>query len=119
MFEEALDIAHANVLRSLEHMWSRYIDEASNYFVTPVAGGGGNSLSAGTILLDDQNERHDKITRGATHRQLGTNREFWVNNITTLSQWSRPYWPHIFRCQDLEMDVFVQILIQKDVFARR
>lgn len=31
MFQEGLDIAHENVLRVLELMWMKFIDDASHY----------------------------------------------------------------------------------------
>lgn len=118
-------MAHANVLRSLELMWSRYIDEAANYYVPPAGGTSAASINGSLtsavqqLLLEDASENKSAMaTRNPAYRNMGTNREFWVNNVTTLSQWTRPYWPHIFRSQDIEMDTFVQILIQKDVFAR-
>ncbi|RYH29370.1 hypothetical protein EON65_08760 [archaeon] len=123
MFEDALDMAHANVLRSLELMWSRYIDEAANYYVPPAGGTSAASIngsitSAVQLLLEEGSDNKSAMaTRNPAYRNMGTNREFWVNNITTLSQWTRPYWPHIFRSQDIEMDIFVQVLIQKDIFA--
>lgn len=51
-------------------------------------------------------------------RQLGTNREFWVNNRTNLSQWSRPFYPRTFRASDIELNVFVDILIRKNIFPK-
>lgn len=122
MFEEALDMAHADVLRSLELLWNRFIDQASNYMVLPTASGPISSQvslasNATAVLL--QEAQTMMAARSSTNKTQGTNREFWVNTQTNISQWTRPYWDRLFRTQDIEMDTFVLILIQKDVFAKR
>ena len=50
---------------------------------------------------------------------VGTNRDYWVNMRTYISQWTRPYLRRNFRAQDLEMETFVTVLIRNDVLARR
>lgn len=49
----------------------------------------------------------------------GTNRDYWVNMRTYISQWTRPYLRKNFRNQDLEIDTFVTVLIHNDVLAKR
>lgn len=120
MFEEALDMAHADVLRALELLWARYIDEAANYYIPPTfAASSSASVTSNNTQVLMQEAQSMMMARSAAHKNMGTNREFWVNNSTSISQWSRPYWPRIFRTQDIEIDTFVQILIRKDVFAKR
>ncbi len=106
MFDEALDLAFDQVLRSLDLLWRRYIDEASNYIVQTRDGMPPPHLPHGI------GSRHG-------HRVLGTNREFWVNTKTNISQWTRPFHARMFRIQDIEMDSFVQIMIRKDLFPHR
>jgi hypothetical protein len=122
MFEEALELAHETVLRSLETMWIRYIDSASNYSVT----GTQRQQSTKDFIesfaadsFDDNNDLGNSVKPKSAHRVLGTNREFWVNTKTSISQWTRPYYPRIFRCQEIEVDIFIQILIRRDVFPNR
>ena len=95
MFEEALSIAHEQVLRSLELMWSPFKDDGSHY------------------------NQHHHGTQTLAHKNMGTNRTYWVNMRTTLSQWARPYRKKTFRAQDIEVDTFVAILIRRDIFPRR
>lgn len=104
MFEEALDHAHDRVLRALEVMWTRCVDNASH------GGHKGHTLAvsvAGTSVAS------------AGGRAGGTNREFWVNQRNSISQWTRPYLPNVFRAQDIEVDSFVSVLIRRDVFPKR
>lgn len=49
----------------------------------------------------------------------GTNRDYWVNMRTQVSQWTRPYLRKAFRAQDLEIETFVAVLIRNDVLAKR
>ena len=105
MFDEALDLAYEQVTHSLKLLWRRYIDEAANYIIQPRDG-------ANTGTHHNAGLRHG-------HRVLGTNREFWVNTKTNISQWTRPYHTRMFRIQDIEIETFVQILIHKDIFPYR
>ena len=86
MFDEALDIAHENVLRQLELIWTRYIDHASNYSVTGVVrqSTARQSIFSSTDSTDEFGL--DLVRPKPNHRVLGTNREFWVNNRTAISQ---------------------------------
>lgn len=106
MFDEALDLAFDQVLRSLDLLWRRYVDEASNYIVQ---------------TRDGMPPPHHPPGIGSRHghRVLGTNREFFYNTKTNISQWTRPYHARMFRIQDIEMDSFVQIMIRKDLFPQR
>jgi hypothetical protein len=129
MFEEALDLAHETVLRSLELMWVRYIDSASNYNLSNMSGSPSirsqsvtresflESLANDSMDRDDLSETSMIKPKGG--RVLGTDREFWVNTKTTISQWTRPYFARLFRCQEIEIDIFIQILIRRDVFPKR
>ncbi len=139
MFEEALDLSHDSVLRALELLWTRYIDHASNYSVTGVSRQNTTRQSLGSFTEQLDDFASDLLVRPkANHRVVGTNREFWVNTRTSISQvnshhifayislrsyfslqWTRPFFPRTFRSQELEVDVFVQVLIRKDVFPKR
>jgi hypothetical protein len=144
MFEEALDVAHETVLRNLERLWIRYIDHASNYGINGLSPEIARSVSKVQSLRDSMlasldagsMDELDVVRPSSRHRVMGTNREFWVNTKTSISQvrlffyvlcavlkpvfqWSRPYFPRIFRCQEIEVDTFIQILIRKDVFPKR
>lgn len=146
MFEEALEISYTAVLRTLELLWVRHIDEAANYIVQSVdqsvaasaalsldsPQGGPTTTTVGesslytapvttsydilSVLFDSREGLEGMVPK--INRLLGTNREFFVNTRTKISQWTRPYHPRIFRSQDIEMDIFVQVLIRNDVFAR-
>jgi hypothetical protein len=59
------------------------------------------------------------LDRAYPHRPTGTNREYWVNMRTQISQWTRPYLRKNFRAQDLDMETFVLILLRYDVMAKR
>eukprot|EP01039_Chlorochromonas_danica_P000143 gene142-151_t len=121
IFEEALDMAHADALRTLELIWARYVDEASNYFIPttiPTGSSAAASIASGGSTTLFQEAQNMMMARSAAHKTLGTNREFWVNLHTSISQWTRPYAPRIFRSQDIEIETFVQILIRKDIFAK-
>lgn len=119
MFEEALDLSHDSVLRALELLWTRYIDHASNYSVTGVSRQNTTRQSLGSFTEQLDDFASDLLVRPkANHRVVGTNREFWVNTRTSISQWTRPFFPRTFRSQELEVDVFVQVLIRKDVFPK-
>jgi hypothetical protein len=113
-------MAHAEVLRALELKWTSYVDEAANYGPSSHVDIQGSmsidSNESQSLLQDVKNKMMD---RALTHRQVGTNREFWVDKQASISQWTRPYRPHVFRSQDIEIETFVQILIQKDIFAKR
>jgi hypothetical protein len=50
---------------------------------------------------------------------LGTNRDYWVNMRSYVSQWTRPYLRKNFRNQDLEVETFVTVLVLNDVFPKR
>jgi hypothetical protein len=115
MFEEALDIAHESVLRVLDQMWLRFLDQASNYSSHLT----GIPAKPATDQEVAEAVPYDHISKSASHRHMGTNREFWVNQRTSISQWTRPYFARTFRTQDIEMEVFIQILIRKDIFPRR
>ncbi len=115
MFDEALDIAHESVLRVLDQMWIRFLDQASKY--TSHLTGTPACRATDKDIADAVPYEH--IGKSSSHRHMGTNREFWVNQRTSISQWTRPYTTRIFRTQDIEMDVFVQILIRKDIFPKR
>jgi hypothetical protein len=123
MFEEALEMSHENVLRTLEVMWRRFIDKPSNYVGSrPVTqadfmGVNGRTNSSNGSMLTSTND--GLVPSSGIHKTLlGTNREFFVNMRTMISQWTRPFWPRTFRQQDIDMDIFVQILIRYDVFPR-
>lgn len=139
MFDEALEMAHQNVMRILEVMWRRFIDKPSNYTNSnrPVTQadflgrqgrpaltqGDANAPLVGNDALTSQQQQVQVTARTAgsapTNRyQLGTNREFFVNMRTGISQWSRPFWPRTFHNHDLDMDTFVQILVRYDMFPR-
>lgn len=115
MFEEALDMAHNQVLHILEQIWVRFIDQASNYtsHITGMPTRPATAKDVADALAEGIREK------SANHRNMGTNREFWVNKRTQISQWSKPYTTRTFRAQDIELETFVQILIRKDVFPRR
>jgi hypothetical protein len=49
----------------------------------------------------------------------GTNRDYWVNMRSYVSQWTRPYLRKNFRNQDLEVETFVTVLVLNDVFPKR
>lgn len=115
MFDEALEHAHQEVLHALEQIWMRFIDQASNY-TSHITGLPTRPATAKDVA--------DAVAEGfrektPNHRNLGTNREFWVNKQTQISQWSKPYTSRTFRSQDIELESFVQILIRKDVFPKR
>lgn len=87
MFEEALDLSHEVVLRSLELLWVRYIDHASNYSVTGVQRQNTAQRILGSFAEPSEEFSPDLIVRPKpNHRVLGTNREFWVNTKTSISQ---------------------------------
>lgn len=87
MFEEALNISHENVLRALELMWTRYIDHASNYTLTGSTTRQSISEQFSVSVGESSDEYNLELVRPkANHRVMGTNREFWVNNRTSISQ---------------------------------
>ncbi len=106
MFEEALDHAHDRVLRALELMWMRCVDNASH------GGHKGHTMAAADEGAGGGQGQDHK-------RSSGTNKEFWVNMRNSISQWTRPYLANVFRAQDIEMDSFVAVLIRRDVFPKR
>lgn len=126
MFDEGLELAHQTVMRTLDVMWKRFIDKPSNYVANarPVTqasfmGRDGRPGPNGALLDAPPPSTVLTTTPGlGTRSQLGTNREFFVNMRTMISQWSRPFWPRTFRSQDLDMETFVQILIRHDVFPK-
>ena len=115
MFDQALDIAHGEVLQTLDEMWVRFIDQASNYtsHLTGLPTRPATSKDVANALAEGIRDKSQN------HRNLGTNREFWVNKRTSISQWSKPYSSRTFRTQDIEIETFTQILIRKDIFPNR
>jgi hypothetical protein len=115
MYEEALDIAHEQVLKVLDQMWIRFLDQASNYNI---------HITGIPAMPATEKEVIEAIpyefwTKSPNQRNMGTNRVFWVNQRTGQSQWTKPFTPRLFRTQDIELEVFVQILIRKDIFPKR
>lgn len=106
-----MDLAHQSVLRSLEKIWMSFIDSSSNYIQ------GLNRPHSSSIGENDEDLDFGK--RGGSQKTLGTNREYWVNLTNSLTQWVRPYYDNTFRTQDIELETFVSIVIQKDIFAQR
>jgi hypothetical protein len=94
MFEEALDVAHETVLRNLERLWIRYIDHASNYGINGLSPEIARSVSKVQSLRDSMLasisvgslDEMDVVRPSSRHRIMGTNREFWVNTKTKISQ---------------------------------
>jgi hypothetical protein len=117
MFEEALDHAHERVLRALENMWMRCVDNSSH------GGHRGHTIAAvDEVGVASSSEQQQTATVSVTSASLsrgGTNKEFWVNMRNSISQWTRPYTPNVFRAQDIEIDSFVSVLIRRDVFPKR
>lgn len=127
MYEEALEYSHQLVVRKLSQMWKSYIDSNSNILVSL-----NNNLSRKKFDDDTEYDHEDNFSAsvtlmnaasegktGAGNSKLGTNREFWVNLDTAISQWVRPYYENTFRSQDIELDAFVYIVIRFDLMARR
>ncbi len=110
MFEEALDHAHERVLRALEHMWMRCVDNYSH---------GGHRAHSVAVAADEGSEQTATVSATSFSPSKGTNKEFWVNMRNSISQWTRPYTPNVFRAQDIEIDSFVSVLIRRDVFPKR
>jgi hypothetical protein len=75
-----------------------------------------------TIIKPDDSmlnrQESDFVPRTPSHRQLGTNREFFVNTKTMISQWTRPFFARTYRSQDIDADSFIQVIILHDVFPR-
>lgn len=115
MFDEALDIAHDSVLRTLGQLWLRFLDQSSNYTSHLT----GIPTSPATDEEVAEAIPYEILGKTSNHRNMGTNRAFWVNQRTLMSQWTKPYSPRVFRSNDIEMDVFVQILIRRDIFPKR
>jgi hypothetical protein len=91
IFDEALDLQHNHALRALENLWLKCIDNMSH-----------GSLGA---------KGHGGKTTGG--------KSFFVHLRTLHTQWTRPYIPKMFRSQEIELDTFIAILVQRDVFAKR
>lgn len=90
IFDEALELQHSVAMRSLESLWLKCVDNMSHGALG--GKGHGGKPSAG--------------------------KDFYVNLRTLHTQWTRPYIPKMFRSQDIELDTFVAILVQRDVFAK-
>lgn len=122
MFEEALDIAHEDVTRCLELMWMRFVDDIHHYnsSITPVIPGDFKpSGSSSTASPSGRSTPHHHGHQAHGYQDLATNREFWVNMRTSMSQWTRPFRKKLFRSQDLEMEYFIAIVIRHDIFPKR
>lgn len=91
MFNEAIDWSHRNVLRSLELTFMR-----CTHRFTPT-------------------ELHNIRKMVPTAEDVPFSKDYYVNMLTSLCQWTCPYHPRIFRSQDVEIDAFVAIAIQHDV----
>lgn len=130
MFDEAVEMMHAKVMRKLQVVWRRFIDRSANYFTNsrPVTQASMENNARASILRElegflpveeEQAETNDGyVPRSPAHRQLGTNREFFVNTNTMISQWTRPFFARTFRAQDIDAESFVTVLILHDIFPR-
>lgn len=118
MFDEALDAAHKKLVRCLELLWKKYIDDPANYTFGSIHHHHHHINNSDGDASRPMTESGNELV-ALKQRQLGTYREFWVNTKTNISQWTRPYRPRTFRTHDLEMACFVDILIHKDVFPKR
>ncbi|KAJ1439181.1 hypothetical protein B484DRAFT_186184 [Ochromonadaceae sp. CCMP2298] len=90
-------------------MWMRFVDDKDHYAglvgtKTPKRNGGGGGGGGGG---------HG----GNANRQQGTDREYFANMRTQVSQWVSPYASKLFRAQDLEMGTFVEVMLRYDVLA--
>lgn len=130
MYEEALEYSHSLVIRKLNLIWKSYIDSNSNVLVSFH-----NNFSKKKFEEDYEYNHEDNYSAVVTTMnplsgegkstnntnnsiRNGSNREFWVNLETSISQWVRPYYDHTFRSQDIEIEAFVYIVLKFDLIPR-
>eukprot|EP01038_Epipyxis_sp_PR26KG_P013380 gene13380-17942_t len=120
MFEEACDIAHASILRSLETIWLKCEDKGS-------ASRSSKRIMEirefhPTLSVDEYQDKEfggsGEIVRLRSQNHLTEPRYYYVNLRTSQTQWCKPYHLKTFRSHDINKDAFVAVLLRRDVFAK-
>jgi hypothetical protein len=146
IFNEALQLQHNAVLRTLSRRWKRY---ATLYSPGGSGGVGGSpskyprtrfpythpdvrTASSNTQLgsfpgdvelfrkLQNEEKRNNGNPGSGTMEIKGVEiRNYYVDMKNKTSQWTRPYHEKTFFSQDLEVDAFITIMTQRDIFMMR
>ena len=107
LFAEACEWAHNSVLRTLELMWLRCIDD------------GITNTKYGISKTNMTNNDLIELDNGMSNQRKITNHDYHINLETGVSQWMKPYRYRTFYCHDLEIDSFLYLLIRRDIFLKR
>jgi hypothetical protein len=100
MFEEAVEHAHACVMRDLQVIWMRLQEE---------------------LEVPDVEAEKEQLVRTSKHSKdhpaitMMVKKNFYVNTRTGLSQWQLPFRYHTFRANDIEYNSFCHIIMQHDI----
>lgn len=108
-------------MRSLEQIWLKCLDTSHG-----AGGKGAKSKDANGIEHHEVTQETNQVLveiggslNKSKKRNANANREYYTNLRNSQTQWTKPYYPKIFRAQDIELDVFVSIVLRSDVFAHR
>ena len=99
MFDEAVEHAHRTVMRDLETIWVRC------------------TLSSEEPDVERETQQA-RMGNQAPAPHVITKRPYYINLRTQLSQWTRPYYNHTFRANDIEFNSFAHVIIDHDILPR-
>ncbi len=99
MFDEAVEHAHRAVMRDLETIWVRCTDTSE----TPDV---------------DREVQQARMGNRDPVPPIVTKRPYYVNLRTQLSQWTRPFFNHTFRANDIEFNSFAHVIMDHDTLPR-